>query len=1007
MLRDLGKTFRLRPSCGRSAGLPAVLALLALSAFTRAAEVPVLALPAPDLASAKPENRSLVSAIESAAAAGLPSLVESLGEDARNRLPSGSAALRRVRIALATARIQRSAYAEAEKILREIPGEDADKNLRLALAAYGSGKIAESRAYLSRVREGVPPPAGDLVWRDIIEGLIAAEDRRENAANQFFNSAADKAEKSKDRLAAAQVTLLRKRMLMRIRPEDTGTLDELGKLIDLPDSRQNFQLAKVRAFARFRAGDAPRAIAILNAAPVADTDLVAERDLLVGLLYGRSAPESAGRNTEGRVALLRVVESREFPGSVEMKSAALAALYEAVVTAPPGELVSNANTIYGALTAILSPGNFPAENSVADLIYFTRARILLIAGAAGNPADAGDSREKAEASLHDLLEKFPGSALRADALRLTADLAWQSGAYRKAADALDKLKDIAPGEETDKLRLIAADCYFLNRDWANAAAGYAGARKNLRDDTARGEALVGEVRSLIADGRVGPDPAAPGDNATKSLAEASASGSRIPAAARLRAGWLLADALRKAGEYDAAMVRVDAALASGPDAGMRVRFLWLRAMLELALKRNGAAATTAGELARLVESPSPDTPGEIRENASAILAQTALLKARALLGDKGLAGAAAGFAELRAKFPDSPSAADSYLVEGRFLSANALLSEKESRSDSRALHEAALKVFKAGYDKFKDAKDPELFDYAVASLFEAANEAITLADSKAVGGPDDPFNLLKELTEKLSALSPERLEKSLFFRARRMQGDILRMRGEFDSALKVYENLITMYPDHGDRMLAELAKADCRCKLGDARPEFYALAIGDYNRLVNLPDRPADLAAEAAFKRAETLRISAEAAYEAAVASAEAAFKQTVRSIENTGPAYKAAADKMADESATALRIAQLARADAAKTLFQTINDLLKNPAETAGLKVNGRYWIARGLLLVSELYDQNQRPLDARNAAQRLLDYNADLKDGTHRLPFAELAREQLKKLSGKPAATPALSTP
>jgi tetratricopeptide (TPR) repeat protein len=968
MLRDLGKTFHLRPSCGRSAGLSSVLALLALSAFTRAAEVPLLALPAADAASAKPENRSLVAAVESSASAGLPSLAENLGEDALAKLPAGTSARRRVQIALATSRIQRSAYADAEKILREIPGDSADKSLRLSLVAYGLGKTSEARTHLAAAHKGALPP-GDLVWRDVVEGLLAAETRRNDndvAAEQFFNSAEAKA--ANNPLVLGQVALLRRRMQLRITQPDTDAFNELVKLIDLPDTRQTFQLAKVRAFAQYRAGNAMGAIAIMNSAPYVDTDLQAERDLLVGLMYGLGAPGNEGRHSDGRAALLRVVGAKEFPGSVEVKSAALAALCDAVLTAPQGEVVKNANAIYDALTSILQRQNSPlskaSDNTVADLIYYTRARIMLTAAKAAGGGDAGGAREKADDALRDLLEKFPDSRLRADTLRLTADLARQSGAFRKAADALDKLKELVPSDETDELRLVAADYYFLYGDWTNAAAGYAKARQNLRDETARGEALIGEVRSLIEDGRVVPDPAAPNDprgNATKSLLEASASGARIPADARLRATWLLADALRKSGENVAATLRVNAALAASPDAGMRVRFLWLRAMIELSTDRNREAAATAAALAALVQNPTPDTPAEIRDNAPAILAQTALLKARALLGSGGVAGAESGFKELREKFPKAPSAAASYLVEGRYLS-------------NKGFHAQALDVFKAGYDRFADEKSPELFDYAVASLFGAANEAITLADRKGPTKLNDSFDLLKELTKRLSELPPEKLEKSVFFRARLMQGDILRRINEFDSALKVYVDLIRQYPNNGDRFIAELARADCLTELGGSRTERYDEAAAEYERLVNFPGRPADLAAEASFKRANAAQAAAEARLNAALTA-------------KTG------------DAATATRGAQQKREEAAKTLWQTTNDLLNTPAETAKLGQNGRHWIARGLLLISELHERNERTVDARAALQRLLDFNAGLKDGTRRLPGAELARERLKKLSGKTA--------
>ena len=169
--------------------------------------------------------------------------------------------------------------------------------------------------------------------------------------------------------------------------------------------------------------------------------------------------------------------------------------------------------------------------------------------------------------------------------------------------------------------------------------------------------------------------------------------------------WLVADARRKAGDYVRAMARVRRALGADPalDAGMRVRFLWLRAMIELHDRGQGGYAAssrgTAAELiARLVDPPAPGTPAEIRDNTQAILAQTALLKARALLGANGLSGAENGFKELRENFPKQVSAAASYLVEGRYLAA-------QNRSPDNARR--ALAVFdEAGYRAGSRTRNP-------------------------------------------------------------------------------------------------------------------------------------------------------------------------------------------------------------------------------------------------------------------------------------------------------------
>lgn len=940
MPRLPGKTARLIGPGGRAAR--AVLSLLAALPAARAGETPVLAVAPAERAGATPETRPWVTSVESAAAAGLPTLVEGLGEEALRRLSGDEQARRRVLLAMATARLQRSDFTGARQALAGIPGESPEKRLRLGLAAYGEHRTSEARSHLAAVRAAALP-AGDALWREALEGLIAGEDARPAEVEAHFRAAAAKA---RDPQEKAQMSLLRLRTLLRMRPQDTNAIDEIGRLIDiLPDIRQTYQLAKVQAFALHREGRAERAVHHLRRIPVRDADLVAERELLCGLMAGDGSPGSGGRSPAGREALLRAVKSEGFP---DIQGAALAALREAVLSALPGEVVVNANAVYARLTELVEPPTGNPDSKVADLAHYTRAVVMLAASSQADSDAARDAaREKAAKAAQDLLEKFPGSPLREDALALTADIAWQSGAFRKAADALDKLRELSPAGESVALDLAAADCYFLNRDHALAAAAYARARQGLSDETARGEALIGEIRARLADTSL-PE-ARRADDAARALDAALAPGGRIAPGARLRAEWLVSEALRKAGDAARALPRVQRALEATPEkeAGMRVRLLWLRAMVELACGMNRNAAESAQELTRIV---SADAPGEVRENAPAILAQTALLKARAMLAAGG--DAQESLRELREKHAKQPSAAASYLVEGRHLSA-------------QGRHAEAFEVFRQGHLRFREEADPALAQYAVAALYEAACEALTLADRQ---GPVR----LKEAFDLLDVLTKEYPRHELFFRARLMQGDILRRRNEFDSALKVYEDLVASHPNHPSRIRAEMAKADCLLKQGkdgDRRAERLVLAAAEYERLVNLPGRPADLAAEAACKRAEALSL---------------------------------APTKGAPNPATGAR---LARAEAAKTLWVTIDELLTTPEQAAALGDNGRHWVAYGLLKIAELREQDGLFAEARAALNRLLQYNAGLPADAYRLPGSALAKRRLDSLSGRDADAEAVA--
>ena len=147
----------------------------------------------------------------------------------------------------------------------------------------------------------------------------------------------------------------------------------------------------------------------------------------------------------------------------------------------------------------------------------------------------------------------------------------------------------------------------------------------------------------------------------------------------------------------------------------------------------------------------------------------------------------------------------------------------------------------------------------------------------------------------------------------------------------------------------------------EKRADRFRQAAAEYDRLVNLPGREPDLAAEAAYMRAEATSKAPPVGVPAGVDGAK------------------------------------LARSDAEKGLWITITGLLGSPDEAKKLEGNGRYWIGRGLILVSDLRAKNDDADEARNALKRLLDYNAGLKDGTLRLPGETIARKRLQLLSGK----------
>ena len=67
----------------------------------------------------------------------------------------------------------------------------------------------------------------------------------------------------------------------------------------------------------------------------------------------------------------------------------------------------------------------------------------------------------------------------------------------------------------------------------------------------------------------------------------------------------------------------------------------------------------------------------------------------------------------------------------------------------------------------------------------------------------------------------------------------------------------------------------------------------------------------------------------------------------------------------------------------------LLDDSQAARLGVQGRYWTARALLRLGDLYSQQQKLEQARNAYDLILREN---------LPFAKLARESFVRVGGKP---------
>ena len=163
---------------------------------------------------------------------------------------------------------------------------------------------------------------------------------------------------------------------------------------------------------------------------------------------------------------------------------------------------------------------------------------------------------------------------------------------------------------------------------------------------------------------------------------------------------------------------------------------------------------------------------------------------------------------------------------------------------------------------------------------------------------------------------------SLFYYARLKQGNLLRSMNNFAGAQIVYENLINGFPTHEMRYIAELSRADCMLALAGNDFDDLADVAVILERLLDLPNLPLDFQAEAAQKWAFAL------------------FKSG--SIEKAKEVFWLSADRFIGDGEKAV-----------------------------ALGAAGRYWLARSMLQLGEIFEEQDNLAEARKVYRQVIAYN------------------------------------
>lgn len=220
--------------------------------------------------------------------------------------------------------------------------------------------------------------------------------------------------------------------------------------------------------------------------------------------------------------------------------------------------------------------------------------------------------------------------------------------------------------------------------------------------------------------------------------------------------------------------------------------------------------------------------------------------------------------------------------------------------------------------------------FAAYGLLQAALTARTLGQESS---RREAYNILERLVQSYP-------QSDLIFTARFAQGDLLRELNQFASALQTYESLVVDFPRHEDVRAAELAVADCHAALASIDASRLERALAGYERLQFLPTASLDLRLEAGFKHGYAL--------------------------------------------------ARTGKPDRARQVWwPSVEPMLSSDATIAGLGSRGRYWLARTMMELGLLHEQQGQLQQARDMFLLMLSLG---------LPRAEEARGALTRLGASP---------
>ena len=715
----------------------------------------------------------------------------------------------RVAIGLSTALLEEDRIDEAGRVLQRFVGLPTPAlRLRQAMVAVRERRIDAARAEAQALTPD-ELDAQDRGWLFFLRGLLADEARDGGQAGSFYQQAIEAAGASSLQAQRAWFVLARERAKLILGTATENDLATLRQMLERNAGRAaGYSAVSQLAVGLSVLGRRPEAIALLQgqlqALPPQERQTNDEWRLLLGVIAG--ADQSAGR-----IALRGLLENSS---DRDRQRAALRLLARVSRTGASRE------DFRALLDQLMSS---PTPHPILEDLLLVRAQTAL----------SEKSYSQAENDANRLLTEFPGSPLKAAALGVLTESAWEQGFYRKAATEASKARaELPAGETRAQLGVLVAEAYFRaaefgksSADYRTAADAYGAALAEVPAGISAGKLIFQRVLAAVRAGLF--------DDAERMLDEL-AGDPRLDPVSRWQAEWNLSRALQVADETAKAYARVnrllDTSASAGLSADLRASMTWLQARLSFETGEYTRTLTLADGLARSLDGVEAGLKNELASTALLLHAQAGF----ALNQPTRKAEALERLKKLRADFPDSDAAAYSYIVE-----ADAAESVVEAQQLMQNLA-----------DRF--SRSP----YAPYALYRAA-----LYAERRAANPEyyrAAYNILEDLVKNYP-------QSEFVFYARLKQGNLLRLLGEDGRALTLYADVVNKYqfPEFQDALAAQIAQADLFAALAPSDRTAAGSAAEIYGRLYDQQAAPLDLRVEAGHKLglSRSTREGAERAY--------------------------------------------------------------------------------------------------------------------------------------------------